>query len=140
MFTYGFGFIWEDQEDINGAVFIQIFRQRIFDCAMQMWSLQISDISKLCTYKLFKGELKVERYLLLNLPRRLTVIFAKFRISNYDLEIEKGRVGGIEKSKRLCKICKENMINVVENEIHVIFQCPAYTDIREIFLGFGTKM
>ena len=83
-------------------------------------------------YRLFKTTLGMEEYLLLNIPRRLRVVLAKFRISNHDLECEQGRYRRCERQDRVCKLCEKNNIIVVENEYHVLFECDAYREIRAV--------
>ena len=51
------------------------------------------------------------------------------RISTHDLMIEKGRHEKIPPDRRKCKICP----NEIEDENHVIFDCPAYNKLREAF-------
>ena len=71
---------------------------------------------------------------MLSIPRRLRVAIAKFRISNHDLEVEKGRHYGIKYEDRLCKLCGQfNKIHI-ENEYHVLFECKAYYDIRKLYI------
>jgi len=60
--------------------------------------------NKLRTYRLFKQNIRLESYLMLencNSKNKLT----KFRISVHDLEIEKGRYKNIPADKRFCKLC-----------------------------------
>ena len=131
---YGFGYVWEGQSvnDVNS--FLCNFKTRLSDCELQWWSDQVGEMSKLQTYKLFKTERNVESYLLLSIPRRLRVAIAKFRISNHDLEVEKGRHYGIKYEDRLCKLCGQfNKIHI-ENEYHVLFECKAYYDIRKLYI------
>ena len=43
--------------------------------------------------------------------------------------IEEGRYKKIEKNKRFCPFCPEK----IENEIHFLFDCPVYKNIRTEF-------
>ena len=54
-------------------------------------------------------------------------IITRWRLSNYDLAIETGRYERpkIERDQRVCRTCL-----VREDEEHVFFSCPLYTDIR----------
>ena len=59
---------------------------------------------------------------------------SKFRCSSHILAIEKGRHNKIDYNDRLCKYCKRNGINKVEDEYHVLLECSKYTMIRERLL------
>ena len=54
----------------------------------------------------------------------------KFRLSNHNLLIEKGRHTRprLERNDRKCFICKEK----IENEMHFITECPLYENERVI--------
>ena len=55
------------------------------------------------------------------------VIISRWRLSNHRLNIETGRYTRpmTERSKRVCTMC-----DVVEDEQHVIYECPRYGEIR----------
>ena len=82
---------------------------------------------KLRTYALMKTEVGLENYL--NVIRNVSVRtqFSKFRLSDHNLEIEKGRHRGIVAAQRFCPFCKYK----VENEIHFLLECPIYKELRE---------
>ena len=52
-------------------------------------------------------------------------LITRWRLSNHDLLIEVGRYSGLDRDERRC-----THYNVVEDEEHVIFVCPRYTEIR----------
>ena len=86
--------------------------------------------SKLRTYKLFKTSIKQEPYLteIKNVKDR--IIFSKFRLSNHELMIEKGRHLNINKELRFCKFCPGS----IEDEIHFLTKCKTYSIPRKIFM------
>ena len=53
-------------------------------------------------------------------------LITRWRLSNHDLQIEKGRRRDIPREQRVCDLCE-----TLEDEQHVIFQCPRYMDIRQ---------
>ena len=57
--------------------------------------------------------------------------YAKFRAGVAPLRIETGRYERLEVNERLCFNCSKLGINVVEDEKHVLLQCPGYADIRQ---------
>ena len=82
--------------------------------------------SKLRTYALFKTEIGMEKYLIeiKNITIRTQV--TKFRLSDHNLMIEKGRHNGVKAHLRFCPFCE----NEVESEIHFLLDCPVYRNIR----------
>ena len=84
--------------------------------------------SKLRTYSLLKTQIGYENYLrkIENIQHRTA--FTKFRLSNYCLEIEKGRHQRIDKNNRFCPFCPKS----IEVEKHFLLQCEIYKILREI--------
>ena len=91
-------------------------------------------MSKLDVYRSFKTSFSVEIYLLLNIPRRLRSALARFRISNHDLECERGRYSKTIMEDRLCKLCGQQNKIFIETEFHVIFECEYYSDLRNVYI------
>ena len=60
----------------------------------------------------------------------------KLRISAHPLEIETGRYSKpcIPKESRFCYFCK----TVVENEVHLIYDCPIYKELRKKYYSLNT--
>lgn len=134
LYRFGFGYVWQAQgvDDVNK--FLNELKERLYDCDMQEWSERLQGMPKLRTLCIFKTELIVEPYLLLSIPYRLRSALAKLRTGSHDLEIEKGRHRNIPHYNRLCKLCNTLNLNFIEDEYHVIMQCPFYTDLRNIYL------
>ena len=63
----------------------------------------------------------------INLKRRERSVLAQFRLGILPIRIETGRFIGEKVEDRLCRKCNQNQI---ENEIHFLFHCPLYNDIR----------
>lgn len=68
----------------------------------------------------------MEKYLteIKNITIRIQV--TKFRLSDHNLMIEKGRHNGVKAYLRFCPFCE----NEVESEIHFLLDCPVYRNIR----------
>ena len=128
----GFGNIWESQCVGNERYFLTTFVNRLKDQYLQDWTGAINSSPKLNTYyNKFKQNFIYEKYLdVLNI-RKFRYIYASFRSSSHDLEIEKGRYRNIDRSERLCKFCN---LAVVEDEYHFLLCCEAYRDIRKLYL------
>ena len=87
------------------------------------------DGKKLRTYKLFKNEFRLEHYLL-NIPNQhYRCALAQYRLSSHNLGIETGRhtKPPTPQEKRLCLYCDNGL---VDDEIHLLTNCAAHTDIR----------
>ena len=82
---------------------------------------------KLRSYKLFKDEFKMEPYTTSQIPFSLKKLLSKFRCSDHDLHIERGRHKGLPVEERLCTMCTNNSI---EDEAHFLTECSAYHELR----------
>ena len=59
-------------------------------------------------------------------------VASKFRIGNHNLKIETGRFT-IPKTPEDLRICDHCNLNSVENEMHILFHCDQYDDLRKTF-------
>ena len=57
-------------------------------------------------------------------------VASKFRIGNHNLKIETGRFT-IPKTPEDLRICDHCNLNSVENELHILFHCDLYNDLRK---------
>ena len=135
LLSYGFGHVWYNQGVENVNVFLKEFKQRLLDCEIQDWAGCKSQMPKLYYYNMYKTLYMPELYLYMNISTKLKASFAKFRMSNHNLEIEIGRQTKVDYEDRLCKACgKLNLISV-ECEYHVIMKCHLYHEIRRKYLS-----
>ena len=67
----------------------------------------------------------------MHLPWHLRSFIAQLRTGTLPLHIETGRYRHVKPEKTFCFICNEK--DSVENKLHFLFDCSAYTVIR---LGF----
>ena len=65
---------------------------------------------------------------------RYRAVITRWRLSNHKLRIETGRYRDIPREDRKCFIC-----NVIEDEWHVIFNCPSFLYIRRNYLSLLEK-
>ena len=84
-------------------------------------------LPKLRTYILFIQQNMTEEYVKINLKRRERSVLAQFRLGILPIRIETGRFIEEKVEDRLCRMYNQNQI---ENEIHFLFHCPLYNDIR----------
>ena len=86
--------------------------------------------NKLRKYRLFKSRYETEPYFKTIMPFRHRSAMVTFRTGVAPLRIETDRYEGLFEAERTCTFCKDS----VEDELHVLFDCPLYNEIRlEIF-------
>ena len=103
--------------DPETAVFqacINIFHRRAF-------TEITSENSKLRTYGIFKNEVREEPYLRIVKNVKDRISMSKFRLSNHQLMIEKGRHRNLDETMRICPFC-----SAVEDEIHFLLKCKPF--------------
>ena len=108
-----------------------ILFHRELDIFQQKSLTEITNMSKLRTYTTIKNNIKFEKYLtsVRNIPNRIAL--TKFRLSNHTLMIESGRYENIHQLNRKCPFCPDK----IENEIHLLINCPIYSNLRLSMLG-----
>ena len=88
--------------------------------------------NKLRTYRMIKTEFETEAYVKCILGRQQKSALARFRCGTAVICIETGRYEGLPENETICPVCE----NVVEDEYHVLCQCPLYTDLRPEYYEF----
>ena len=93
------------------------------------------ETNKLCFYKEIKQSLNKEFYLTYH-DFSIRKCFSKLRISDHNLEIERGRYFKIPRKDRLCKFC-----HIIETEDHFILHCKINNKLRlELFENLNWKI
>ena len=82
---------------------------------------------KLVTYLFLKNNFRLEKYLVLLKPEYRKPI-CRLRVSAHRLFIELGRYNNTPRSERICKNC---MLNQIEDEKHFLIHCSKFTKERE---------
>ena len=84
---------------------------------------------KLKFYSIFKNETNYCEFTNhIQNPEHMRVA-SKFRIGNHNLKIETGRFT-IPKTPEDLRICDHCNLNSAENELHILFHCDLYNDLR----------
>ena len=96
------------------------------------WSDKMQTVSKLRTYRTFKTRYETEHYLQVNITKTERSHLAQFRCAVLPLKIEMGRFSGLSVEDRICQVCNEN---AMEDELHFLFHCQIYNDIRIPFIN-----
>lgn len=127
----GFSYLWNIDTITN--IQLQKVIERLYDQYLQKWFGELSTMSKLSTYNVFKSEFVLEKYLTCITNEKHRIALTRLRCSAHNLEIEVGRYhyNRTDRQNRLCKLCNMNM---VENEYHFVLVCPFYNDLRRQYL------
>ena len=96
------------------------------------WKSKVSSSPRLEFFTRIKP--RHERDPFLNTVKNFDVkrTYYKFRTSNHSLciETDRYRTPVIPRERRLCKFCSANK---TEDELHFLFECNFYNDLRQIF-------
>ena len=135
----GFLIVWETQGVGNVKPFLNIFKQRVRDVFTQDWHSRLENSTRARCFLTF-ADFKYQEYLdVLNIMKYRKSL-SRFRLSSHKLEVEIGRWAKPNKTpyqNRKCKVC-----NVLEDEFHVLLECPLYTDLRKRYINkfFWTRL
>ena len=126
-------YIWDNQKDFamksskEKLSFTKTVSKNLKDVQLQSAQLKMHSESKLRFLKDAKPSLNLSNYLK-NVGNSGTRSFiSKLRLGTTDLENSKGSFQNIPPDERFCKLCNSNLI---ENEVHFIFQCNFLSQIR----------
>jgi hypothetical protein len=97
------------------------------DKYFEHWRHKITNSSKLSFFCTFKKEYKMEEYLSIIKNPKIRSTLSRYRVSNHNLQIERGRYENIPQEQRICKFCNSNE---VENEYHFALKCQKYEALR----------
>lgn len=111
-----------------------VVKSKVRSLAEQKWLTEIGQMPKLVTYCLIKSTLRLESYLLTETSRQSAVLLTQLRCGTNNLAIDRLRrsVNGVQvsRSDRVCLNC-DNDSSVVEDESHVLLDCPRYDKYRQ---------
>ena len=133
--------------DLNGDNIgnrtVQELEKRMSDAFKAEWKTKVesgqgvrpNQRNKLRTYRLFRNKYCMEPYVEEVLNRQHRSALAKFRCAAAPLKIETGRYERIPHDQRLlCFNCPDK----VEDEMHVLFECSLYDDLRQVLYQKAT--
>ena len=95
-----------------------------------VWSENVEQLPKLRFYRRFKFSNECDPYVYKVSNRAHRSIMAQLRSGVLPLRVETGRFTQIPLEFRLCIFCESNNI---EDEVHFIFECSLYDNIRRRF-------
>ena len=103
-------------------------RKRLNDLYDRHWWSKLLDSPKAICYASIKNTVFLEKYLYTIDNSKHRTALSRFRLSNHDLLIEKGRHmrPRLERNDRKCFVCNDK----IENESHFLTECPLYENER----------
>ena len=132
LFRYGFGIVWMEQGVGSTRIFLRVCKERMIDCAWQNWNERVYDSERYCKYRLFCSALNnMPLYFSLEIDRHLQLMCTKFRFGISDIAVHFYRYRQHRQEDLLCSLCKSG----IEDEIHFLFCCPWYDNIRTKFIA-----
>ena len=108
--------------------FCKYFKKSPKDCFYQRWWTNISNSKRFDLYHRFKSTLQCERYLGCMQSRIYKTALARFRFGVSRMNCHRLHFSAAF-DLRNCPFCTTS----TDDECHMLFQCPAYTDLRTNF-------
>ena len=100
----GLSYMWDDIHLLDPTATLSDIKNRLSDQFSQEWCSSLTETTgKLRTYKLFKSNLQIERYLIL--PCHLRIPMTHLRISCHQLSIKTGRYNRHQKIPLEARLC-----------------------------------
>ena len=127
----GFAFVWYQQGvgDVKG--FLSIFKERLIDSRWQNVNNHIHESERFSFYRCFcENRFVLPLYLSLDINRQFKYLMTKFRFGVSSINVHHYRYKNVNERAMYCLFCKD----VIETELHFLFICPLYNDIRDQFI------
>jgi hypothetical protein len=133
LYSFGFGYIWEQQFINNISKFMSEFISRLKCSYEQDWHAALSISSKSFLYCSFKINFGLEVYLENVTILKYRAALAQLRCCSHQLRIETGRYKKELRSERLCLTCGQDFI---EDEFHFVLVCNRFQQLRCKYIPF----
>ena len=130
LFSIGMGEVWLFGVG-NKNVFLSCFRQRIIDLNNQDLIMKVQGIDMLRVYRLVKTYPGEQSYIKKASSTGIRRSLAKLRANGLYINVHIGRRHGVPYDERKCIHCTKH----IENEYHVLFVCPLYSNIRDRYIS-----
>ena len=133
-------------ENFDNKMVLDDCKQKLYTFDNSMWKAELwndknlENGRKLRCYRMFKTEIGLENYILLNIPWYKKKVTAMLHAGCLPLEVEKGRYHKPKPkplAERLCSMCNSES---VEDEMHFMMSCSMYDDIREPLIEYFINM
>ena len=123
--AYGFHDVWLNGKVADKSAFLSSFKNRMIGRFRGDWYSKISTSDRFSTYKVFKVTHQKEKYLDSKTIKKFRDALIKLRLEIREIGVNK-RYHPTNTVSQNCPFCR----NTLENEYHVLFKCPLYSDIR----------
>lgn len=129
----GFGHVWQNQYIDNEKQFLMLFESRCKDIFAQECFTDIQSSNRCRLYREIKESYNMADYLRYNISATLRSSLTKIRLSSHRFMVERGRWAKpkIQYVDRKCTLCTSNDI---QDEYHMLIQCPQFKDEREKYI------
>ena len=116
---------WYDRKALCDLNFIRL---KLWENYQIIWKENLQNKPKLHLFRQIKSYYAVEKYVFDNINFSLRSCIAQLRFGTLPLTVETGRFTSIKRDDRVCPICDTND---VEDELHFLFTCPKFSDLRK---------
>ena len=107
----------------------QMFKQKLMDMYIQIWSNLADSFSSETNYRIFKDSYEISKHIKI-LPNYFTKILFKFTTRNHKLPVEIGRWKSIPHNEKKCTLCNSD----IGDEHHYIMSCVYFKEHRRKFI------
>ena len=121
--------------DIDFDSVLKKAEKELMDIEIKKWHNELQSQSKLQFYRHFKDHYGAENYVKECYSKSSRSFIAQIRSGVLPLKIETGRYTGMKREERICDVCKDE----VEDEMHFIFRCNRYNNIRTNFIDCANR-
>ena len=128
--SYGFQDVWTNGRVENEKAFLSAFKQRMTERFKQEWFTKISESERFSTYFSFKSVHQLETYLNAITIKKFRDTLIRLRLGINNLGVNKRFLCDSFVNKN-CPFCPD----ILEDESHFLFCCPAYDDVRRKYLS-----
>lgn len=115
---------------------IKLATKQFIDLENIEWKKAIVDKPKLRLYRMLKSDKGTENFVKINMTRHERSQLAQLRFGILPIEIEVGRYRNKQIEDRKCSFCKD----LVEDELHFMFDCSIYHDLRANILTLNDDL
>ena len=123
----GFGYVWMCG-CVRSEMFITKFKNRLRGCCCQRWFSHLAKSERFDLYSRCKNILERERCLEVMQSRVYKTALARFHTGVSRMNGHRLRFS-VAENRRLCPFC----VDTFEDECHVLFVCPVYSQLRDKF-------
>ena len=129
----GFRHVWDNQGKLSRVALLESMQSKLEERYENFCNNLLSQNNdniwgrnKLRSYRKLKANFEAEKYLYTDVDKCSISSFVGERISNCNLDIERGRYSKLPVEQRICRLCRSE----VEDEFHFIMHCPKLSAYR----------